>query len=342
MITTPKRRPHTNAVSTPSGFSRARSPTRSYAEFVSATGYVTVAERRLNVDDYPDAPPENLVPGSMVFTRTAGRVDLRHINLWWTWTPGACWNHPRGPRSSVRGRDHHPVVHVAFEDARAYAEWAGLTLPSEAQWEVAARGGTRRCPIHLGRRTRTSRPAAGQLLARRISVLARNRLRHNETGRQLSTERLRSLRHGRQCLGVDHRLVRQRPADRALLRSRQPRPGPAAIQDPAQGDQGRIVPVRRQLLHAVSAGSPPTADDRYRHESYRVQVRIHAGRTTRLVRVSCPRFSVMRVGRHNHSRRLPAEPEPAWNCSAIDEIRLRDPGLGQDQLVTKPSIEECR
>ncbi len=112
-----------------------------YAEFVSATGYVTVAERRLNVDDYPDAPPENLVPGSMVFTRTAGRVDLRHINLWWTWTPGACWNHPRGPRSSVRGRDHHPVVHVAFEDARAYAEWAGLTLPSEAQWEVAARGG---------------------------------------------------------------------------------------------------------------------------------------------------------------------------------------------------------
>ncbi len=112
-----------------------------YAEFVAATGYVTVAERPLNPGDYPGAPPENLVPGSMVFSRTTGPVDLRHINLWWTWTPGACWNHPRGPRTSLRGRDDHPVVHVAFEDAEAYAQWAGLALPTEAQWEVAARGG---------------------------------------------------------------------------------------------------------------------------------------------------------------------------------------------------------
>jgi formylglycine-generating enzyme len=112
-----------------------------YSEFVAATRYVTVAERPLNPGDYPGAPPENLVPGSMVFTRTSGPVDLRHMNLWWTWTPGACWNHPRGPRSSLRGRDDHPVVHVAFEDAQAYAHWAGLALPTEAQWEAAARGG---------------------------------------------------------------------------------------------------------------------------------------------------------------------------------------------------------
>jgi formylglycine-generating enzyme required for sulfatase activity len=112
-----------------------------FGGFVDATGYVTVAERPLNPDDYPDAPPENLQPGSMVFHRTPGPVDLRHLDQWWTWTPGACWNHPRGPKSSLRGREHHPAVHVAFEDASTYADWAGRQLPTEAQWETAARGG---------------------------------------------------------------------------------------------------------------------------------------------------------------------------------------------------------
>ena len=110
-----------------------------FTAFVDDAGYVTVAERAPNPDDYPDAPQENLQPGSMVFHRTPGPVDLRHLSQWWTWTPGACWNHPRGPRSGVRGRDRHPVVHVAYADAAAYADWAGLTLPTEAQWEVAGR-----------------------------------------------------------------------------------------------------------------------------------------------------------------------------------------------------------
>ncbi|MCP2625871.1 formylglycine-generating enzyme family protein [Mycolicibacterium smegmatis] len=112
-----------------------------FAEFVSDTGYLTVAERPLSAVDFPDAPADNLQPGSMVFHRTQGPVDLRHLSLWWTWTPGASWRHPVGPRSSIEKRADHPVVHIAYEDAAAYAEWAGMALPTEAEWEVAARGG---------------------------------------------------------------------------------------------------------------------------------------------------------------------------------------------------------
>ena len=114
---------------------------RDFAAFAAATGYVTLAERPLDPAAFPGAPPENLVPGSLVFRRTAGPVDLRHLAQWWAWTPGASWRRPEGPGSTLDGREDHPVVHVAYEDAERYAAWAGKALPSEAQWEHAARGG---------------------------------------------------------------------------------------------------------------------------------------------------------------------------------------------------------
>jgi formylglycine-generating enzyme required for sulfatase activity len=121
-----------------------------FGRFVKTTGYVTVAERAPRPEDFPGAPPENLVAGSVVFSPPAHPVRLHDHFQWWSYVDGANWKHPEGPKSSIASRAHDPVVHIAYEDASAYAKWANKRLPTEAEFEFAARGGLDRKPYAWG------------------------------------------------------------------------------------------------------------------------------------------------------------------------------------------------
>ena len=193
------------------GFWIDRTPVtnRQFKTFVKATGHVTTAQIVPDPADYPGALPEMIYAGSLVFSPPSRIADPRDWGQWWSFMKGADWRHPYGPRSNINVLDNHPVVHVSHGDALAYAKWAGKELPTEAEWEFAARGGLDGEEFAWGNALTPGGRAHGQHLAGQFPEpeFVRGRIRPHLAGHHLSAERLRRPRHDRQCLGVDHRLV---------------------------------------------------------------------------------------------------------------------------------------
>jgi hypothetical protein len=250
------------------GFWMDRTPVTNadFERFVNTTGYVTVAERQPDPKDFPGVPRDKLVPGSAVFHATSHPVPLDNPLQWWRYTARASWRHPEGPGSGIQDRSDHPVVHIAFEDALAYALWAGKRLPTEAEFEFAARGGLDRKSLCMGQRTDPRRQGRRQYMAGTVpgERSRRGRLRRHVASNGVSTKRVRTLRHGWQRLAVVRRLVSggllccacgggsacEQPAGSG----RQLRPARAR-----RGEAGRarrILSVHRSILREVSGREP--------------------------------------------------------------------------------------
>ena len=217
-----------------------------------ATGYVTVAEKAPDPRAFPDAPRELLVPGSIVFSPPAGKVDFGRPLSWWRYQPGADWRHPEGPRSSIEGRADHPVVHVCWDDAEAYARWAGKRLPTEAEWEYAARGALDRKQFVWGDEFRPEGRWHANTWQGRFPVQNSGCgwLPKNSAGGIVPAQWIWAVRHRRQRLGVVRRLVSAGCLCQCARRSNPQ--GPESSFDPDEPGVPKRV-MRGALLCAVTS-----------------------------------------------------------------------------------------
>ena len=247
-----------------------------FARFVHKTGHVTVAERAPDPADYPGARPDMLVPASTMFRAPDHRVDLGNHYNWWTYVPGADWRHPQGPGSSIRKKPDHPVVQVAWADVAAYAAWAGKELPTEAEWELAARGGLEGAEFAWGDELNPD----GRWMANTwqgefpIENPEPGRVRRDGAGGPFPANGYGLVDMIGNVWEWTGRLVPgPRRADSCLLHRHQParrragakRRPPRCRRDPATGDEGRLASVRPQLLPAVPPGRPHGPGGRHRN-----------------------------------------------------------------------------
>jgi formylglycine-generating enzyme required for sulfatase activity len=250
-----------------------------FRRFVRQTGYVTIAERPLDPADYPDADPALLRPGSLVFPKTTGPVDLSDYRNWWAYVPGAYWKRPAGPGSTINGRDRLPAVHVAYEDVETYASWAGKALSTEAESEFTARGGLDGSVFAWGNEhLPNGKPMAntwqGEFPCQNLQVdgfegtSPIGRFPPNGYGLYDITGNVwewtcdwftahhpDDAQHA--CCVPSNPRVTCRDSSYAAAGTR--------LAHPAQGQQRRLAPVRTKLLPALPAGGTTTADDRHVH-----------------------------------------------------------------------------